>query len=59
MSGDQLAVVIAKVLPDELRARGIDDADTVCASLGERTGEIGDTPAAQDSPESLFARLGG
>lgn len=56
----QLSVVIARVLPDELRARGVADPEKVCRGL-ERA--LGDAPAssapAQASPEDMFRRLRG
>ena len=52
-TGDQLAVVLARVLPGELTGRGIEDSDGVCQRLAARLQEI---PAA---PGSHFERLGG
>ena len=56
----QLSVVIARVLPDELRARGVADPEKVCSGL-ERA--LDDAPAsrapAKASPEDLFRRLRG
>jgi hypothetical protein len=56
----QLSVVIARVLPNELRARGVADPAEVCSVL-ERA--LGDAPAptapAQASPEEMFRRLRG
>lgn len=54
----ELAVVLDRVLPDELRSRGIENADAVIeslkAALPKDEGE-----SASDSPESVFRRLGG
>lgn len=55
---DQMVVVLDRVLPDELSARGVDGA-------GELSAEIRDLlPAAapgadKDAPEAVFARLAG
>ena len=54
----ELAVVVQKVLPGELSARGIDDADAICAALAERVSEQ-DTGEVRETPEAIFARLGG
>ncbi|MCG8590820.1 MAG: hypothetical protein MJE66_16130 [Proteobacteria bacterium] len=58
VTADQMAVVLERVLPGELSQRGIDQADAVCAAL--RTA-LPSAPAdeAGDSPEAVFARLGG
>lgn len=54
---EQVRVVLAKVLPTELAARGIDDAEALCSSL------IAGVPECEgsgvDSPEAVFSRLGG
>ncbi|MCG8589684.1 MAG: hypothetical protein MJE66_10375 [Proteobacteria bacterium] len=56
---DEMGVVIEKVLPAELTSRGIDDATGVCARLGEALAQCGDDGDRGESPESVFARLGG
>ena len=57
---NQLSVVIARVLPDELRARGVADPEKVCSGL-ERA--LADAPsngaAVHASPEDMFRRLRG
>jgi hypothetical protein len=54
----QFSVVIARVLPDELRARGVADAASVCANLERALAEAPAAPA-QPAPEDLFRRLRG
>jgi len=54
----QLVVVIEKILPDELRSRGVDDADTVCSQLATELKAMPDNEAGT-SPEAIFERLGG
>lgn len=54
----QLRVVAERVLPRELAARGVEDAEAVCGRLVE--GLAGLAPEADvESPEAVFARLGG
>jgi hypothetical protein len=54
----ELCVVAKAVLPKELAARGVPDAESICAQL--RTVLSGVEDAAQsDTPEAVFARLGG
>ena len=54
----ELAVVVKKVLPAELSARGIDGADALCAALAKRVSEQ-DAREIHETPEGIFARLGG
>jgi hypothetical protein len=55
----ELAVVVAKILPRELRNRGVGDEDAVCGRLaaGLRNLDVG--AQAQDTPDAIFRRLGG
>ncbi len=50
-------VAISKLLPDELRARGIDDTDRICEAIKRALGQVEDMRQA-DTPENVFARLG-
>ena len=55
---DQMAVVVARILPDELSSRGIENGAGLCASIGAdlqhlEAGEVGETP------DAVFQRLGG
>ena len=54
---EQMAVVLARVLPDELAQRGIDQPEAVCTAVSEEL--PADSAATTDSPEAVFARLGG
>lgn len=58
VTASQLVVVVQKVLPNELRTRGIDDADSVCQQLATQLKSMPDE-AAGESPEAVFKRLGG
>jgi hypothetical protein len=53
----QLAVVLQRVLPAALGARGVEDAASVCDTLRASLRDIASAPAA-DTPEAVFARLG-
>ena len=59
VTGKQLAVVVERVLPSELGARGIEDAEAVCLRLAGQLGQLADGAEQADSPEAVFARLGG
>ena len=55
---DQMAVVVARILPDELSTRGIESGARLCASVGAElqnleAGDVGETP------DAIFRRLGG
>jgi len=56
----ELAVVVAKILPRELRQRGVNDETAVCSrlSVGLRNLAVG-SQAAHDTPDAIFRRLGG
>jgi hypothetical protein len=54
---DQMRVVIERVLPIELVARGIDDAEQKCADLALGVSRI-DAGRSDDSPDEVFRRLG-
>ena len=55
---DQMAVVVARILPEELSTRGIENSAGLCASIGAalqnlEAGDVGETP------DAVFQRLGG
>jgi hypothetical protein len=55
---DQMAVVVARILPEELSSRGIENGASLCESIGAdlqhlEAGDLGDTP------DAVFQRLGG
>jgi len=55
---DQMAVVVARILPEELSSRGIESSASVCAAIGAdlqhlEAGDIAETP------DAVFQRLGG
>jgi hypothetical protein len=54
----QMRVVLEKLMPGELAARGIENAKAVCARLAEGVVEI-DSGAMAESPDEVFRRLGG
>jgi hypothetical protein len=58
VKADELCVVARMVLPQELAARGIADTESLCERLRSGLAEIQDS-AGVDSPEAVFARLGG
>ena len=49
---------LARVLPRLLRSRGIDAPDAVCEKISAEL-ESADLPLGHESPEDIFARLGG
>ncbi len=52
----QLAVVVEKILPDELAARGVEAE--VCPRLASALANLTETADPNDSPEAVFSRLG-
>lgn len=55
----ELAVVVAKILPRELRQRGVGDADSVCSRLTAGLRNLDAGSQVQDTPDAIFRRLGG
>ncbi|MCG8592449.1 MAG: hypothetical protein MJE66_24420 [Proteobacteria bacterium] len=53
---EQMSVVLERVLPGELSQRGVDEGAAVCAAI---RGELPEDAPTVDSPEAVFARLGG
>jgi hypothetical protein len=53
----ELAVVVEKVLPDELLSRGVENADSLCSALAKQVGAR-EADEARETPEAIFARLG-
>ena len=58
---DQMAVVLEKVLPGELKTRGVESPDSVCGSIVQALKGAGlDAGGGGDqSPEAVFKRIGG
>jgi hypothetical protein len=61
LTSDQMNVVLEKVLPSELNARGVDQADSICTTLAQHLkGFAGAASRDGDSsPEAVFKRIGG
>jgi len=59
VSPAQLAVVVGRILGDELRDRGIENADQVCEDLVTSLESHAPAASAEESPEEVFRRLGG
>jgi hypothetical protein len=58
VSPEQMVVVVDNLLPRELEARGVDNGDRVCAALKRQLAGM-ETPDLAETPEAVFARLGG
>jgi hypothetical protein len=56
--GDEMAVVLQKLMPGELQSRGVADGDKVCQAISRGLGGVA-SRAAEESPEDIFRRLGG
>jgi hypothetical protein len=53
---EQMTVVTERILPGELRSRGLEDSDEVCEALASGLKHLEDS-AAPESPEEVFKRL--
>ena len=58
VTAEQMRVVVERVLAEELRTRGVDDAEAICQTLVAGLTKL-EGGAGGDSPEAIFARLGG
>ena len=54
----QMAVVLRQVMPRELQSRGVGDAEKVCDAIRAGVQTL-PAEASTDSPDAVFARLGG
>ena len=60
VTAEQMRVVIRKLMPTELGARGVSDPEEVCATLGRSLDSLaGDGEPGSASPEEVFRRLAG
>lgn len=57
VTADQMKVVLERVLPKELAARGVLDGDGVCAGLVPGLANLEVGPDVE-TPDAIFARLG-
>jgi hypothetical protein len=54
----EMAVVVEKILPAELRARGVASAESICSDLRASLSTLPREESAE-TPEDIFERLGG
>jgi hypothetical protein len=59
ITAQQMAVVLERVMPQELTSRGVENAEPLCSSLAMALREFKDAVEEQGSasPESIFRRL--
>lgn len=62
LTASQALVVLSRVLPRELRARGVEGADSVCEALqtslvAAHPSDVAAAGDADESPEAVFRRL--
>lgn len=55
---DQMKVVVEKVLPDELSARGVEDPGSACNAIAAALENVA-SGGNESRPEEVFSRLGG
>lgn len=59
LTPEQMRVVLEKVMPKELAARGVKDADGVCRTLAAGVAGVGGSGSGAETPEEVFRRLAG
>ena len=57
VTAEQMGTVVEKLLPRELRNRGVDNGDAACAEIAAGLRGIRSQTAAE-TPEAIFKRLG-
>ncbi len=55
---EQMTVVLDRVMPQELSARGVEDAEAVCTSIRSALDHVGASDTLAETPDAVFARLG-
>ncbi|MBW2242749.1 MAG: hypothetical protein JRH01_12265 [Deltaproteobacteria bacterium] len=58
VTGDQMSVVLDKVLPSELVARGIAGCEEMCVEIAGGLAGV-ESFAEAETPDAVFKRLGG
>lgn len=59
VTAQQMAVVLARVLPSELERRRIGDSAGICSAISRRLAGAKVDSGDGQTPEAVFARLGG
>ena len=56
---EQMQVMLEKVMPNEIRSRGVDDPDGVCTGIvtALKESDLESDAVEGESPESIFRRL--
>jgi hypothetical protein len=55
---DQMAVVVERILPGELTARGVDDVEDLCTGILSGLSSL-KTDGGAETPDAVFQRLAG
>lgn len=58
VTGDQMRVVLNRVLPSELAARGIGNSESLCLDVAAGLAGVASF-AEPETPDAVFKRLGG
>jgi hypothetical protein len=59
VTSDQMQVVLERVLPEEMRSRGVTGSEELCRAMASALRAASPDAAAADSPEAIFRRLAG
>ena len=56
---EQMIVMLQKVMPDEMRSRGVEQPEQICEAIitAVKSSQIASSPAEAESPEAIFRRL--
>ena len=59
VTAEQMIVMLERVMPNEIEARGIQNADSICAGLiaALKNAHLGESGIDSEPPEAIFRRL--
>ena len=57
VTSDQMEVILRRVLPGEMRSRGVEGSDRICEAILVALSRMTPMATDTDSPEAIFRRL--
>ena len=59
VTAEQMGVMLEKVMPDEMRSRGVEHPESICQAIitALKSSHTAPSPQQTESPEAIFRRL--
>lgn len=59
VTAEQMSVMLEKVMPDEMRSRGVEQPESICQAIitALKSNHTAPSPPQSESPEAIFRRL--